>query len=87
MDKPYAVLEGLIRVCRAGGKVIIPTYINMSGGKRSYIVKVLEKSGAGFKQQFDMDSYKYFFEKAGYGDVLFDVVEGRMPCAIAVIEK
>lgn len=53
----------------------------------SFIVKLLEKSGAGFKRQFDMESYRAFFEKAGYKNVTYDVVHGRMPCAIAIIKK
>ena len=87
MDDPYAVLEELMRVCRPGGKVIIPTYINKTGGRHGFMVKLLEKSGAGFKRQFDMESYRAFFENAGYTDVKYDVVDGRMPCAIAIIDR
>lgn len=87
LDDPYAALKELERVCAPGGKVVIPTYINMSGGKRGFIVKLLEKSGAGFKRQFDLESYKEFFREAGYEDASFDVVDGKMPCAIAVIRK
>lgn len=87
LDDPHAAIEELLRVCKPGGKVIIPTYLNMSGGRRSFIVKILEKSGAGFKRQFDMESYRAFFEKAGYKGVTYCVVEGRMPCAIAIIDR
>ena len=87
LDDPQVALDELMRVCRLGGKVIIPTYINMSGGRRSMMVKLLERSGAGFKRQFDIQSYKEFFAEAGYEDVAYKVVEGRMPCVIAVIEN
>ena len=43
--------------------------------------------GADFKQQFDLDTYKKFFDDMGYKDVEYHVVDGRMPCAIAVITK
>lgn len=43
--------------------------------------------GADFKKQFDLDSYKVFFEEMGYQDVEYHLVDGRMPCAIAVIMK
>ena len=76
-----------MRVCKSRGKVIVPTYISMSQKKSGVLSKVLAKSGAGFKRQFDLASYKEFFEKAGYKDVLYDVVDGTMPCAIAIIQK
>ena len=70
-----------------GGKVINPTYINIFGGNLGFLTKLLGKVGANFKRQFDLESYKEFFSKAGYDNVAFHVVEGRMPCAIAVINK
>ena len=87
LDDPQAALRELMRVCKPGGKVIIPTYINNEGTEQRAIVKLLEKMGARFKRQFDFASYKQFFADAGYPDAEFSVVEGRMPCAIAVIQK
>lgn len=87
LEDPYAALKELERVCKAGGKIIIPTYINASAGVNRNAVKLLESAGAGFKRQFDMDSYRKFFEDAGYFHVKYSVVDGRMPCAVAVITK
>ena len=87
LDNPVDAVAELFRVCKPGGKVIIPTYINIYGGNLSFLTKLLGKVGANFKRQFDLESYKEFFRKAGYNDVAFHVVEGRMPCAIAVIKK
>lgn len=87
LDEPYQALEELVRVCRPGGKVIIPTYINESSKTDKKIVRFLELLGAGFKRQFDMDTYRHFFEKAGYYDTEYFIIEGRMPCAVAIITK
>lgn len=88
LDNPVAVVDELVRVCKPGGKVIIPTYINIQvDGKESFVVRLFEKAGAHFKKQFDLDSYKAFFQDAGYDRVTYQVVEGKMPCAIAVIAK
>lgn len=87
LDNPYDVLNELLRVCKKNGKVIIPTYTNMSGDKQSLITKILDKFGIGFKRQFSLETYKEFFLKAGHKDVIYDVVEGRMPCGIAIIKK
>ena len=86
LDEPYKAVDELLRVCKPGGKVIIPTYIN--AGKRSseLLVKFFDFCGANFTNQFDRESYKEFFEKGGY-DAEIDIVDGQMPCAIAVITK
>lgn len=87
LEEPYAAIKELERVCRMGGKIIIPTYINMSRNVNKKAVRLLELAGANFKRQFDIDSYKQFFEDAGYENVDYFVVHGRMPCAVAVITK
>ena len=87
LPEPEKALNELLRVVRPGGQVIIPTYINMARDSSGFAVKFIEKLGAEFKRQFDIDSYKKFFEDKGFKDVGFYVVDGRMPCAIAVITK
>lgn len=87
LDDPYVALNELFRVCKENGKVILPTYMNMAEGKRSFLVKLLDKSGAGFKRQFSLDSYKVFFQELGYQNVSYELVMGKMPCAIAIIPK
>lgn len=88
LDEPYKALAELERVCKKGGKIIIPTYVNHeNAGKPNLLVTVLKKMGAGFKCQFDYESYKEFFKKAGYEKVEYHLVQGKIPCAIAVITK
>jgi hypothetical protein len=45
------------------------------------------KAGADFKRQFTYDSYKEFIEDAGYKNVEYSLIEGKIPCAVAVITK
>ncbi len=87
LPEPEKAMQELERVVKPGGLIIIPTYINMSKGTGRAAVKVLEKMGADFKKQFDLESYEQFFKDMGYEDVEYMVVEGHMPCAIAVIKK
>lgn len=87
LPEPEKALQELERVVKPGGLIIIPTYINMSKGTGRVAVKFLEKLGADFKKQFDLESYEQFFKNMGYEEVEYTVVEGRMPCAIAVIRK
>ena len=87
LEEPYAALKELERVCKTGGTIIVPTYINASDGVNQKTVRLLTLAGVNFKRQFDMDSYKKFFEDAGYQNVAYCVVSGRMPCAVAIITK
>lgn len=87
LGEPYAAVKELERVCKAGGKIIIPTYINASSGVNEKAVRLLEFAGANFKRQFDIRSYRKFFEEAEYKNVDYQIVYGRMPCAIAIITK
>lgn len=86
LDDPRKALDELLRVCKKGGKVIIPTYINMGNDGSEFLIKLFDFCGANFTKQFNMESYRRFFAENGY-KAEFDLVEGRMPCAIAVITK
>jgi len=87
LDDSEGAVRELLRVCKPGGKVIIPTYINSAKGQSRVAVKLLSKLGIEFKKQFDIDSYKQFFADMGFPDAEFEVADGRMPCAIAIITK
>ena len=88
LDRPQDAMHELERVCKSGGKIIIPTYVNYEkSGKPSLFIRIIERFGAGFKCQFDVKTYQTFFEKLGYTDVEFYLVDGKMPCEIAVITK
>lgn len=87
LPEPDKALRELFRVTKSGGKIIVPTYINMSKGTGKVAVKFIEKLGANFNRQFDLESYKKFFADMGVTGVEYFVVEGRMPCAVAVMGK
>lgn len=87
LDDPHQALQELYRVCRPGGMVVIPTYINQTAdGSQTRPARLLEKLGVGFKRIFTEESYRRFFDEAGYA-ASFRLVDGRMPCCIAVIRK
>lgn len=88
LDEPFKALSELDRVCRKGGKIIIPTYMNREKtGEASRFSTAVGKAGADFKQAFTLSSYKQFFGAAGYETVSYHMIEGRVPCAVAVIRK
>ena len=85
LDDPYKALSELDRVCRPDGKLIIPTYVNKDKAKA--LDKTIDKAGADFKQDFTYESYRTFFAGAGYTKIRTRLINGRVPCAIAVISK
>lgn len=56
-------------------------------GKTNSVTGAIGKAGADFKREFTMDTYKKFFNDAGYTDVGYTLCRGRIPCAVAVIRK
>ena len=88
LDDPLKALNELDRVCKPGGRLIIPTYMNRDqAGKTSGFAAAVGKAGADFKRQFTVESYRQFFQDAGYRDVSVQLAEGRIPCAVAVMNK
>lgn len=88
LDNPLKALDEMNRVCKDGGTLIIPTYMNRdSKGKTSGFASAAGKAGADFKRQFTVDSYRQFFVDSGYPDVQVTFADGRIPCAVATMKK
>ena len=87
LDNPSAAMSELMRVCKTGGFVIIPTYINESTKAASAAAKFFNLLGANFKHEFCRESYQNFFNEMGYNVSEYYVADGRMPCCAAIIRK
>jgi len=87
LDNPAAAMSELMRVCKKGGVVVIPTYINESTKSASAAAKFFNMLGANFKHEFSSATYQEFFKEMGYDVNEYYTAQGRMPCCAAVIRK
>ena len=88
LDQPDIAISELIRVCKKGGKIIIPTYIiTKEHGISTILIRLINHFTKTFLYQFNEQSYKNFFKKLGYSQIDFEVINGRTACCIAVITK
>ena len=87
LDDSIKAINELDRVCKENGKIIIPTYMNKDEkGNTSGFAKRIGKAGANFKRQFTYDSYKDFFNELGYKNVEYKMINGKVPCCVAIIK-
>ena len=78
LDEPYQALHELERVCKPGGKIIIPTYMNQTDkGRTNGVSDAIGKAGADFKREFTIDTYKQFFADVGYTDASYVLCGGN----------
>ena len=87
LDNPEVAMSELFRVCKKGGVVIIPTYINESTKSASVAAKFFNMLGANFKREFSVETYRDFFAAMGYKVHEYYTAQGRMPCCVAVFKK
>ena len=88
LDEPYKALHELERVCKLGGRMIIPTYMNQTDkGTTNSVSGAIGKVGADFKREFTLETYRRFFADAGYTDASYLLCKGKIPCAVAILRK
>lgn len=85
LNEPEKALRELMRVVKPGGTILIPTYISKEANSSARITKIFNKIGANFRNEFDIDSYRKFFESMGI-QAQYRLAPGLISCCVAVIQ-
>lgn len=88
LPQPEIAVGELWRVTRPGGRLILPTYLQgKTGAAAGELIKIYQGVGFHYEHAFTPETYRAFLEGLGLGAVTLEVMEGRVPEGIAVLER
>ena len=88
LDTPEQAVRELWRVTAPGGRLILPTYLlGKAGAAYGSMIKIYQGVGFHYEHAFSPESYRAFLEGLGLGPVSLEVVPGRVPEGIGILEK
>lgn len=88
LRSPEKALTELWRVTHPGGRLILPTYLQGKVGTAAgTLIKIYQGVGFHYEHAFTPETYRMFFEKNGYSLSSLEVIPGRVPEGIAVLDK
>ncbi len=88
LPRPEIAVGELWRVTRPGGRLILPTYLQgRTGAATGELIKIYQGVGFHYEYAFNPGSYLELLEGLGLGPVTLEVIEGRVPEGIAVLER
>ena len=88
LDDPGPAVRELWRAAAPGGRLILPTYLQgRVGDAYGAMIKIYQGVGFHYEHAFTLETYRGFLERLGLGPVTVEVVEGRVPEGIGVLEK
>ncbi len=88
LEDPKPAVRELWRVTAPGGRLILPTFLQGSAGAAyGTMIKIYQGVGFHYEHAFSPESYRAFLEGLGLGRVSLEVVPGRVPEGIGILEK
>ena len=88
LQKPENAVRELWRVTAPGGRLILPTYLQgQVGTAYGTMIKIFQGVGFHYEHAFTSETYRMLLESLNLAPVLVEVIPGRVPEGIAVLEK
>ncbi len=88
MPRPEPVIRELWRVTAPGGRLILPTYLQgRAGTAYGTMIKIYQGVGFHYEHAFTPESYRALLEGMELAPVALEVIPGRLPVGVALLEK
>ena len=88
LPQPEIAVRELWRVTAPGGRLILPTFLQGKvGAVYGTMIKIYQGVGFHYEHAFTPETYREFLEGVGLGPVTVEVIGGRVPEGIGILEK
>lgn len=88
LPKPEKAVRELWRVTAPGGRLILPTYLQgRTGAAYGSMIKIYQGVGFHYEYAFTPETYREFLERLELAPVTVEVIPGRLPEGIAIMER
>ena len=70
------------------GRLLLPTYLQgKTGAAYGAVIKIYQGVGFHYEHAFTPETYRAFLERLDLGHVTVEVIPGRLPVGLAVLQK
>ena len=88
LPSPELAVRELWRVTALGGRLILPTYLQgKTGAACGTMIRIYQGVGFHYEHAFTPETYQTFLERLGLGRAAVEVIPGRLPVGLAVLQK
>lgn len=88
LPAPEQAVRELWRVTAPGGRLILPTYLQgKTGAAYGTMIRIYQGVGFHYEYAFTPVTYRMLLERLNLGRVAVEVIPGRLPIGLAVLQK
>ena len=88
LPRPELAVRELWRVAAPGGRLILPTFLQGKvGAAYGALIKIYQGVGFHYEHAFTRETYREFLERLELGPAAVEVVDGKVPEGIGILEK